>query len=104
MKDIHPAAAEGFTRGADTYVRGRPDFPPAALDWLRQDLGLRPESTAVDLGAGTGKFTRLLVQTGATVIAVEPVSGMLERLKRDLPGVTALFGTAQHMPLPDGTA
>jgi SAM-dependent methyltransferase len=101
MSNVHSAAVEGFSRDADTYVRGRPDFPPAALDWLRADLGLRPGMTAVDLGAGTGKFTRPLLATGTTVIAVEPVAAMRERLVRDLPNVTALAGQAQRMPLAD---
>lgn len=104
MSDVHPAAAQGFGRSADTYVRGRPDFPPAALGWLREDLGITAGRTAVELGAGTGKFTRLLIETGATVIAVEPVAAMLERLVRDLPGVRALRGEAQHIPLPDSCA
>jgi len=104
MSDVHPAAAEGYSRGADTYVRGRPDFPPAALTWLREDLGLHAGRTAVDLGAGTGKFTRLLIETGAAVIAVEPIAAMRERLTRDVPGVTALQGKAQSMPMPDASA
>jgi len=101
MSDVHPTASEGFGRGADTYVRGRPEFPPAALDWLRRDIGLRPGRSAVELGAGTGKFTRQLVETGAAIIAIEPVAAMLGRLTRDLPSVTALRGAAQHIPLPD---
>jgi len=103
MTDVHRTADAGFTRGADTYVPGRPDFPHAALTWLREDLGLHPGKTSLDLGAGTGKFTRLLVETGAEVKAVEPVSAMRDRLQRDLPGVTALPGTAQHIPLPDSS-
>ena len=104
MSEVHPAATEGYGRGAGTYVRGRPDFPPAALDWLRRDLGLQPGRSVVDLGAGTGKFTRLLVETGATVTAVEPVTAMLDRLTHDLPSVTALRGSAQRIPLPDSSA
>ena len=104
MSAIHPAAAEGFGRGADAYVRGRPDFPSAALAWLSEDLGLQPGKTVVDLGAGTGKFTRLLISTGATVTAVEPVAAMRDRMVRDLPGVTALHGHAQNIPLPDACA
>ena len=101
---MHRTAAAPITRGADTYVRGRPDFPPAALTWLREDLGLRPGKTSsLDLGAGTGKFTRLLVGAGAEVKAVEPVAAMRDRLQRDLPGVTALPGTAQHIRLPDSS-
>src|SRR4051812_24312774 len=103
MRDLHPAAAKGFTRGTDAYVRGRPDFPPAAIDWLLGDLALGPGKTVIDLGAGTGKFTRLLIETGAVVIAVEPSATMLERLARDLPGVAALRGTAQAIPLTEAS-
>jgi SAM-dependent methyltransferase len=104
MSDLHPMAAEGFSRGADSYGHGRPEFPPAALDWLRDDLGLHAGSAAVDLGAGTGKFTRLLMKTGARVVAIEPVAAMRNRLAANLPEVTALRGQAQHMPLPDASA
>src|SRR5690349_714085 len=104
MSDLHPMAAEGYSRGTDSYVHGRPEFPLAALDWLRDDLGLHAASTVVDLGAGTGKFTRLLMKTGARVVAIEPVAAMRNRLAADLPEVTALPGQAQHMPLPDTSA
>jgi SAM-dependent methyltransferase len=104
MSVIHATAAKGFANGADTYVRGRPDFPPAALAWLREDLGLKPGKTVIDLGAGTGKFTRLLVETGAMVTAVEPVAAMRNRMLHDLPDVTALQGDAQHIPFPDSCA
>jgi SAM-dependent methyltransferase len=100
MSDVHRIATAGFARGTDSYVRGRPDFPAAALEWLRSDLALGPGRIAIDLGAGTGKFTRLLVQTGADVTAIEPVAAMLARLKTDLPAVRTLPGTAQHIPLP----
>jgi SAM-dependent methyltransferase len=104
MDDIHPAAARGFEAGTDAYVRGRPEFPRAALDWLHHDLGLGAGKIAIDLGAGTGKFTRLLTQTGADVIAVEPVRAMRQRLSRDLPTVNALAGRAQQIPLAATTA
>lgn len=101
--DIHPAAARGFGSAVDVYARGRPDFPAAAADWLRQDLGLAPGRRVVDLGAGTGKFTRLLCATGADVIAVEPVAEMLGELRRGLPEVAALRGTATRIPLADAS-
>lgn len=104
MSDVHRTAAEGYGQGASVYARGRPDFPPQALDWLRQDLQLGPGKVAVELGAGTGKFTRLLAQTGANIVAVEPVGAMLQILGRDLPNVKALRGQAQHIPLPDASA
>jgi SAM-dependent methyltransferase len=51
----------------------------------------------LDLGAGTGKLTRLLVPSGADVIAVEPIREMREQLQ----GVVALDGTAEQIPLAD---
>jgi len=57
----------------------------------------------VDLGAGTGKFTRLLVPTAARLYALEPSSGMREELKKAVPEATVLDATAQAIPLPDGS-
>lgn len=101
--NIHHAAADGYASGADTYVKGRPDYPPAVSAWLRDTLGLRPGKTVLDLGAGTGKFTPRLVDTGATVIAVEPVPAMLANLSAALPQVRALAGTATAIPLLDAS-
>lgn len=101
--DIHHAAADGYASGADTYVKGRPDYPPAVSAWLRDTLDLGPGKTVLDLGAGTGKFTPRLVDTGATVIAVEPVPAMLAKLSAALPQVRALAGTATAIPLPDAS-
>ncbi|GAA5233703.1 class I SAM-dependent methyltransferase [Verticiella sediminum] len=103
MPPIHESAAVGFSAEADTYARGRPDYPDALIDWLRQPLGVMPGAAVVDLGAGTGKFTRLLTRTGASVCAVEPVAAMREALARELPEVPALPGTAEAIPLPDAS-
>jgi ubiquinone/menaquinone biosynthesis C-methylase UbiE len=74
------------------------------LRWLRGQLRLDGDRTVVELGAGTGKFTQLLLQTGAELIAIEPVEAMREKLKRNLPGVKAMAGTAQAIPLKDRVA
>lgn len=103
MTTIHHAAAQGFSSQADTYARGRPDYPAELGDWLRDSLGLAPGKTVVDLGAGTGKFTRLLLPTGATVIAVEPVDAMRDQLSGRFPAVRAVQGSAESMPLPDAS-
>ena len=104
MSDVHSAAREGFSTSAEAYVRGRPEYPAEVVGWLTRDLGLEPGRTVVDLGAGTGKFTKLLARTGATVLAVEPVEAMREQLGQALPAVHTIAGTAQAMPLPDGVA
>jgi SAM-dependent methyltransferase len=102
MTKIHPAALEGFSREARTYARGRPGYPADLLGWLQVELGLGPHKTVVDLGAGTGKATKLLLETGAVVTALEPVEAMREQLLQSL-HVEALAGTAQDMPLDDGS-
>jgi SAM-dependent methyltransferase len=53
----------------------------------------------LDLAAGTGKLTRQLVPTGAQLVAVEPVAGMRSKLEETVPGVVALEGTAEKIPL-----
>ncbi len=100
---IHPTAAEGFSRGARDYSQGRPDYPPQTRAWLQEELGLQAGKVVLDLGAGTGKFTRELLATGASVIAVDPVPQMLEQLAQVAPDATALAGTAEQVPLADST-
>jgi len=57
----------------------------------------------LDLGAGTGKLTQVLLAVGADVTAVEPDAAMLAELRRRLPGVAAMTGRAEEIPLPDGS-
>lgn len=99
MTDLHPAAAAGYGQSAQLYARGRPGFPPQALDWLKADLQLGPGKIALELGAGTGKFTKLLLQTDAEIVAVEPVAAMLALLTADQPAVNSLRASAQNLPL-----
>ncbi|WP_431945840.1 class I SAM-dependent methyltransferase [Actinacidiphila sp. bgisy167] len=101
---VHHAAGVGYQRAAGVYERSRPSYPMAALAELADALPLEAGRTVVDLGAGTGKFTRLLALTGAEVIAVEPVAEMRERLAQLLPGVRVTAGTAEATGLPDGCA
>jgi SAM-dependent methyltransferase len=96
-------AAEGFQRGAADYERGRPGYPAAAVQWLARELGIGAGCVVVDLAAGTGKLTRALTGLGAELVAVEPVAGMREQLKRAVPGVQVREGTAEHLPLEDGS-
>ena len=100
---VHRSAAQGYKTVAETYVAGRPDYPDAARAWLRDTLGLGPGKTAMDVGAGTGKFLPYLRETGAKVLALEPVDGMRARLTRDNPDVEAFAGTADRIPVPDAS-
>ena len=85
---------------AAAYAEHRPDYAPAAVRWaLERAPGLR----VLDLGAGTGKLTATLVALGADVIAVEPDPAMLAELRRALPTVRALPGSAEAVPLLDGS-
>jgi SAM-dependent methyltransferase len=101
---MDPVAAEGFRRAADAYERGRPAYPLEAVAWLVQALRIGPETTVVDVGAGTGKFTAQLVPTGATIIAVEPIDAMRATLTAHLPTVVALSGMAEALPLETASA
>lgn len=89
----------GFGREAEAYERSRPTYPPEAVAWFVHHLGIRPGAVVADLAAGTGKFTRLLVPTGATVVAIEPVQGMNQLLRTAVPGVPVVAGTAEAMPI-----
>ena len=100
---INEVAAKGFSSAADIYERGRPGYAPEAVSWLCERLGIGPERTVLDLAAGTGKLTRDLVPSGARVIAVEPLDEMRAHLERVVPAAESLAGTAEQIPLADGS-
>jgi SAM-dependent methyltransferase len=101
---IHPAAAIGFEAAAERYARGRPSYPDDAVSYLAQTVGIGRDRDVVELGAGTGKLTELLVPTGARIVAVEPVAAMRATLARACPTVEALDGTAEDIPAPEASA
>lgn len=92
--------ASSFGAAAAAYTEHRPDYAPAAVRWALEPA---PGPRVLDLGAGTGKLTGTLVTLGADVIAVEPDPAMLSELRRALPAVRALPGTAEAIPLPDAS-
>jgi SAM-dependent methyltransferase len=93
-----------FGPAAEDYERGRPAWPPAAIERAAAGLGLPPSATVVDLGAGTGKLSRLLVARFARVVAVEPLGPMRELLAANLPRLEIREGMAERLPLADGEA
>jgi SAM-dependent methyltransferase len=95
--------ATAFSDAAGDYERARPDYPPEILSWLERHAGVGPRAVVLDLAAGTGKLTRGLVERGALVVAVEPVAGMRHAFRAALPGVPAVAGVAQALPVRSGT-
>jgi SAM-dependent methyltransferase len=98
MQHVHPTA-RAYDRMSPEYERGRPEYPAAAV----AELGLAPGARVLDLGAGTGKLTRVLDAAGLETIAVDPSRAMLDELAAQAPRATALLGTAEAIPLPDAS-
>ncbi len=91
--------AGSLDRWPEDYERGRPGWPPEVVDLP----GLPPTAIVLDLGAGTGKLTRLLVPAFDRVVAVEPAEAMRRMLETICPEAEALPGTAQAIPLADAS-
>ncbi|MCU1597983.1 MAG: putative methyltransferase [Glaciihabitans sp.] len=100
VDEAHQTRAASFGPAAAEYDRGRPSYPADVVDWMIP-AGTK---TAIDLGAGTGKFTQLLAARGLEVTAVDPSEGMLAQLRASVPGVVTAGGTAEALPLPDDFA
>ena len=101
MTDPRRERSLSFGSQAAAYERGRPSYPPEAVDWLLAPTDIWVARDVLDLGAGTGKLTTRLVERGLTVIAVDPIAEMLEMLRTALPDTPALLGSAEQIPLPD---
>jgi ubiquinone/menaquinone biosynthesis C-methylase UbiE len=100
---VDPLASEGFARAATIYERGRPGYPTEGINRAWEGLGLDARAEVLDLAAGTGKLTRALLTRAARVIAVEPLPEMRAALAAGLPEVAAVDGTAEQLPLDDGS-
>jgi SAM-dependent methyltransferase len=96
--------SSSFGSVAAAYAEHRPGYPVDAVRWCVAPVGRDIGSLRVlDLGAGTGKLTARLTELGAEVTAVEPDHAMLGELRRGLPSVRALPGSAERIPLPDAS-
>jgi SAM-dependent methyltransferase len=94
--------ARSFGTAAAEYAQHRPGYPAAAVDWALAPLAGRGPLRLVDLAAGTGKLTEGLLARGS-VTAVEPDPAMLAELRARFPEVPAHEGSAEAIPLPDGS-
>jgi SAM-dependent methyltransferase len=99
--DLNPKGR--FSDRVDDYVRYRPSYPPGVVALLRERAGLSDSSVVADVGSGTGIFTRLLLDTGARVFAVEPNDAMrraAEAAFQGRPNFTSVRGSAESTGLP----
>ncbi|MDX1941532.1 MAG: class I SAM-dependent methyltransferase [Saprospiraceae bacterium] len=93
-----------FSKTAEYYVRYRPTYPAALMDFFRSELNLTASSIIADVGAGTGKLTELFLQNGNRTYAIEPNREMrlaAERLLGSNVHFTSIDGTAENTNLPD---
>ena len=95
MDDRYEQQRTSFGAAADLYERVRPGYPPEVVDLLVH----RGARRVLDLGAGTGKLTRVLLERGLDVLAVEPSAGMRAEFARVLPGVPVVGARAEALPL-----
>lgn len=99
-----PNATSRFSDRVENYVRYRPGYPPEALRALQAECGLRPEHAVADMASGTGIWTRILLENGNRVFAVEPNAEMRhagERLLSGFPRFASVPGTAEATTLAD---
>lgn len=96
---IHEKASVGFDRAADSYDRGRPEYSSDAINFLIDQFKINQNSKILDLGAGTGKFTKLILPFSKNIVAIEPVEGMRNKFQSLINGVPILPGTAENLPL-----
>ena len=94
--------ARSFGSVAAEYAVLRPPYPPDVVDFLvGPDAPGGAGCRVLDVGAGTGLLTGLLVAAGHEVVAMDPSAAMLEQLALRLPEVTTAVARAEALPLPD---
>ncbi len=93
-----------FGAEAESYARYRPGYPAEAVRWVLAGATGPAATRAVDVGAGTGALTAVLVATGLDVRAVEPDAGMRAQLRARVPTAHVMAGTAEALPVPDASA
>eukprot|EP01114_Cavostelium_apophysatum_P022043 TRINITY_DN7846_c0_g1_i1.p1 TRINITY_DN7846_c0_g1~~TRINITY_DN7846_c0_g1_i1.p1 ORF type:complete len:271 (-),score=31.72 TRINITY_DN7846_c0_g1_i1:22-834(-) len=108
LKNFH-AGAKGFDFQVDAYEKARPSYPEEAISFLAHEIPFNSSNLRVlELGSGTGKFTRLLtpfIEDGSIkeLVAIEPSAQMRQKLIEVVPKVVALEGTAERIPFENDT-
>lgn len=97
---------ERFSSRVGNYVQYRPGYPPEILEPLRRECGLTPDWRVADIGSGTGMLTRLFLENGNRVDAVEPNKAMRRAAEESLNeyrGFQSVAGAAEHTGLPQSS-
>jgi SAM-dependent methyltransferase len=103
---MEPDPTKRFSSRVEDYIRYRPSYPPAVIDWLAAERGLTGQSCVADIGSGTGMLCRLFLVFGCDVFAVEPNGDMRAGAERQLaaaPNFHSVDGRAEATTLPDAS-
>ena len=95
-------ATSRFSDRVENYIRYRPSYPPEVVKSLSSDCGLTPSHVVADIASGTGIWTRILLEHGNRVFAVEPNVDMrlaAEKLLGDFPRLVSVSGSAESTML-----
>ncbi|KAI9475911.1 MAG: S-adenosyl-L-methionine-dependent methyltransferase [Benjaminiella poitrasii] len=106
LKNVHAIASKGFNLQSNLYAQTRPSYPKEVLDRIQEIVVPNDKQKAklVDLAAGTGIMTKLLVESGfKNIIAVEPLENMRRELHKAVPAIPCLDGTAWAIPVDDNS-
>ena len=101
----HTDATTRFSDRVEYYIKSRPHYPPALLEFMRDRLGLAPDHVVADVGSGTGILTEMLLKHGNVVHAVEPNEPMRRAAEQLLagryPNFRSIAAAAEATTLPD---
>lgn len=96
-------ATVGFERSARAYDHGRPEYPPEAAFSLLARCGVERTTRTLELGAGTGKFSRYIMESTDLFLTSDPSTAMRVALHQKFPGLPCVAARADHIPLATGS-
>lgn len=100
------APTERFSNRVADYVRYRPDYPPALIAWLHDEMHVARDAKVADIGAGTGISAKMFLDAGHEVVAIEPNAAMRAAAVQWLganPEFSAVDGGAEATKLADAS-
>ncbi len=98
-----PTGATAFDGTQRAYERARPTYAIKAVLTALLLAGVDDVGDIADLGAGTGKLTRVLLPHAQSIVAIEPSAAMRTAFQQAVPDVEVRDGRAEAIPLPDAS-